>query len=1077
MESVEFAIYGMSCTSCSHAVEQELKKVIPLYATVSVSPITGLAVVTCPPPTPPSHTLLAAVARAGFRATLLSPPNEVTAHGNTNAEASPEALPHVSSKYLADAEKNAKMTTNTSCLPPPTHTTKIRFHVEGMTCASCVTLIESALKDIPGTQDAQVSLLTGMVTITSMEGGMDGLPAPHPAAWASAIEAHGFIVAPVTSAGPYDPDSAFRKELSGFTWDLCVAWPLALVTLITFFLETYGTPHIRMSLMAELAHVPVGLWVRFVCTTPVQLWAGRRFTVGAYHALRRLRVDMNVLVAVGTWVAYGWSCVVLILRLARATASLMDMFEAAAMLVAFILLGKYLEAWARRKTTVSISALLALAPPEAELLVPSEQNKNINDDDPSSSLFTDVVAPDPSVLSNPMVPSPSPTSTRPSLPPSSAIKIVPVTWLRVDDLVQVRPGARIPADGIVEKGASDVDESMITGEWAPVTKHPGDPVVGGSGNGPGLLVIRLTRVGEDSVVSRMADLIQRAQNNRPQIQHVADFVASLFVPSVIVLSLATLVVWLALGLTGTVAVPSGEHGVSYALGFSVATLVVACPCALGLATPTAIMMGIGLAAREGVLIKSGEALEVTRGVTDVIWDKTGTLTRGQPTVREVHVLTDSPKEEEKVDATKQHIGGMLVPVVACVESRSEHPLGRALAMWAEDQLSVSGQTIPEWTVDKFLSLPGRGLACALSIPVPLHNKEGGVVWDGDGNGAFTTTSSTAEGGGEEEGDGAEAVEVKKACANPQCHCVVCVCARGCRCGAHDPPLTIPGRPHRVLAGTLALLQAHHIPISTLVQAEVDRANQQGATCVLVSLDDHLLGWFALHDAVRDGARSVIATLRQEGITSHLVTGDTRATAETVADVVGMDRRNVFAHALPQDKVTYVERLRNMTTSTTMDPDGDEEEGLSGGGGKSTRALDVDTNSDVVSNRVVCMIGDGINDAPALAGAHVGVSMASGTDLALQTSHIVLMRSDPWSIYHAIRLSRLTYRRILYNFVFAGMYNALLIPVAAGCLVPLGFRLAPWMAGGAMAISSVSVVLSSLFLSPLWRREAQRLHGC
>ena len=600
-------------------------------------------------------------------------------------------------------------------------------------------------------------------------------------------------------------------------------------------------------------------WVQLLLATPVQFVAGWRFYRGAASALRAGAANMDVLVALGTTAAFTLSVWLLL----QGDAHLY--FEGGASVITLVMLGKTLESRAKRGTTRAIRALMDLRPQLARVVRDGREVE------------------------------------------------LPAEMVRRGDTVVVHPGARIPVDGRVLEGESDVDESLITGESLPVARMVGDDIPGGAINGDGLLRLEATRVGEDSTLARIIQLVESAQATKPPIQRLVDKVAAVFVPAVIAIALFTLVAWLVAG------VP-----VSEAIIHAAAVLVIACPCALGLATPTALMVGTGAAARAGILIRDAEALERAHAVGVVVFDKTGTLTRGRPDV-------------VKVVAVSTDVDRMLADVAA-VQKGSEHVLGQAVIREASER----GLVLSEATA--FKTLPGRGIEARL-------------------------------------------------------------------------------RGQKILVGSPRLMREQGISIGTL-RAQADEQEARGNTVVFAARDGQALGLIALGDQPRERAKEAIAHLHAKGIETVMLTGDGRQAANFVGDRLRVKR--VVAEVLPDQKAEEIRKLR--------------------------------------SGRVVAMVGDGINDAPALAAADVGFAMGTGTDVAMHTAGVTLMRPEPMLVADAISISRATVRKIRQNLFWAFIYNVIGIPLAA-----LGF-LSPMLAGAAMALSSVSVVSNALLLRR-WKPEA------
>jgi len=629
---------------------------------------------------------------------------------------------------------------------------------------------------------------------------------------------------------------------------------------------------LTLPLLADMVAMALGLaWhlpplAQLALATPVQLVIGARFYQSAWHALRAGSGNMDQLVALGTSAAYLYSLVMVATLGAAATGHLY--FEAAAVIITLVLAGKWLEARAKRGTTAAIRQLMALRPETAR----------VERDGVEAEL--------------------------------------PIAQVRRGDLVLVRPGERIPVDGRVEDGAGEVDESLITGESLPVLKQPGDTVTGGAVNGTGALRVRATAVGADSTLARIVALVESAQAGKAPVQRLVDRVSAVFVPTVIAIAVGTFTAWLLAG--GTM---------ETALVAAVSVLVIACPCALGLATPTAMVTGTGAAARGGILIRDIEALERAHRVDTVIFDKTGTLTEGRPQVTAI----------EAADGDSRG----LLALAAAVQRLSEHPLARAIA----DHAAAEGVALHPAT--DFQSHTGLGVTAA-----------------------------------------------------------------------------VDGRP--VVIGNRALLAREGIETDPL-EARAEALEAHGGTVMWLAADGRAAGLVAVADAVRPEAKEAVAALRRAGIATVMLSGDTARVAEAVAAAVGID--TVRAPVRPEDKAAEVERLRGQ-------------------------------------GRVVAMVGDGINDAPALAAADIGIAMGGGTDVAMETAGLTLMRPDPRLVGAALGVSRATWRKIWQNLFWAFVYNVVGLPIAA-----LGL-LSPAIAGAAMALSSVSVVTNSLLLRR-WRPRVGR----
>jgi len=741
-------------------------------------------------------------------------------------------------------------TTSSPSLPEPLHA--LDLGVAGMTCASCVGRVERALRKVPGVQDATVNLATESARIAF---------APPDGTDAAAMEA--LLRRAVRNAG-YEPRAAgpgdAPEDLSPWAGFLPVGLGLLL------------SAPLVLPMLGDLfgQHWMLPAWVQFLLATPVQFVLGARFYKAGWHALKALTGNMDLLVALGT--SAGWGLSVWLWLTAHEGHAPHLYFEASAVVVTLVLLGKWLEARAKRQTTAAIRALHALRPDVAHLL---GRDGEVD---------------------------------------------VPVAEVMVGDKLVVRPGERIPVDGTVHEGHTQVDESMLTGEPLPVARDVGASLTGGSINGDGRIVMAVGAVGAETVLAQIIRLVEDAQAAKAPIQRLVDKVSAIFVPVVLVIALITLLGWLWTG-----------AGVEAALIHAVAVLVIACPCALGLATPAAIMAGTGVAAKHGILIKDAQALELAHRVDTVAFDKTGTLTVGQPRLT---AFEAAPGQDESA----------VLAAVASVQSGSEHPLARAVVNAARER----GLTVQ--APDAVRAVPGRGTE------------------------------------GEVQGQG-------------------------------------------YLVGSLRWMQELAVPLGRL-EVRAQALQGEGATVSAVAQRTgaglELRALMAFGDEPKPGAREALAALKARGIRTVMVSGDNRGAAEAMARRLGLDPAagEVMAEVLPGDKAAKVA-------------------GLQAGG------------------HTVAMVGDGVNDAPALAAADVGMAMGNGTDVAMHAAGITLMRGDPMLVAAALDISHRTVMKIRQNLFWAFAYNVAGIPLAA-----LGY-LSPVVAGAAMALSSVSVMANALLLKR-WR---------
>ncbi|MBI5229383.1 cadmium-translocating P-type ATPase [Candidatus Micrarchaeota archaeon] len=707
---------------------------------------------------------------------------------------------------------------------------KTELKIRGMHCASCAKIVERALKKQEGVSEASVSF-------ASEKAILEHDASVTPEHLIKAVEGAGYRARIIG-------EDEFEKEMKERKQEISELKRLLLVSAV------FSVPALLISMF--LMELPYREFILFLLATPVQFYVGKRFYVGAYHALMQKSANMDTLIALGTSAAYFYSVSSFFIKGEQ-------YFEIGAVLITLVMLGKLLEAIAKGKASEAIRKLISLAPKKARI-IRNGREKEIDVDD-----------------------------------------------VVVGDIIRVRPGEKVPVDGIVIEGASAVDESMITGESIPVEKTKGAKVIGGAINKFGSFSFKATQVGEGTTLAHIIKLVAQAQASRAPIQRFADRVSAFFVPVVVVIALVTFSVWIAIG-----------GAFSFALISAVSVLVIACPCALGLATPTAIMVGTEKGASNGILIKDAAYLEKIKEIDVVVFDKTGTITVGKPVVTNVEAMGMS---EEK-----------LLEYAAAVEKHSEHPLAEAVVNEAKNR------RISFRKASGFKAVPGKGVEASVGGRKAYVGKPDGK----------------------------------------------------------DRKLT----------------------------ARINALESKGKTVLLAKLDGKPVGFIAVADVIKDTSVEAVRQLKKAGIEPYIITGDNERTARAIAEQVGI--KKFFAGVLPHEKADYVKKLQDKKLT-------------------------------------VAMVGDGINDAPALASADVGIVMGSGTDVAIETGHIVLVKNDLRDVPRAIRLGKMTLGKIKQNMFWALIYNVIGIPVAAGALSGMGITLSPAIAGGAMALSSVSVVSNSLLL--------------
>lgn len=935
MRRVQVTVSGMTCAACSNSVEAALRGV--------------------------NGVLMASVALLQNRADVVFDPNLIKEEDIKEA--------------IEDAGFEAEIIPETTSVGKKPHGTLVgQFTIGGMTCAACVNSVEGILKDLPGVRRAVVALATSLgeveydPTITSKDDIVNAIEdAGFEASFVQSSEQDKILLAVAGIAGEvdvhflevilsnlkgvkrflfdstsgkleiiFDPEVVGPRSLvdeiegrSNRKFKLHVTSPYTRLTSkdveeannmfrlfisslslsVLIFLQRVICPHIPLIyslLLWRCGPFLMDDWLKWALVTVVQFIIGKRFYIAAARALRNGSTNMDVLVALGTTASYVYSVCALLYGAITGFWS-PTYFETSAMLITFVLLGKYLECLAKGKTSDAIKKLVELAPATALWLIRDKGGNLIEE------------------------------------------REIDALLIQPGDVLKVLPGTKIPADGVVVWGSSYVNESMVTGESIPVLKEVNSHVIGGTINFHGALHIQATKVGSDAVLNQIISLVETAQMSKAPIQKFADFVASIFVPTVVAMALCTLFGWYVGGILGAYPaewLPENGNYFVFSLMFAIAVVVIACPCALGLATPTAVMVATGVGASNGVLIKGGDALERAQKVKYVIFDKTGTLTQGKATVTTAKVFTEISR-------------GDFLKLVASAEASSEHPLGKAIVEYARhfhffDEPSATKNVENQskessgWLYDAtdFSALPGQGIQCI-----------------------------------------------------------------------------IEGK--RILVGNRKLMNESGIFIAPHVDNFVIELEESAKTGILVACDDNLIGVVGIADPLKREAAVVVEGLVKMGVSPVMVTGDNWRTARAVAKELGI--QDVRAEVMPAGKAEVIQNFQK-------------------------------------DGSTVAMVGDGINDSPALAASDIGIAIGAGTDIAIEAADFVLMRNNLEDVITAIDLSRKTFNRIRLNYVFAMAYNVIAIPIAAGVFFPsLGVKLPPWAAGACMALSSVSVVCSSLLL--------------
>nr|XP_016780799.2 copper-transporting ATPase 2 isoform X6 [Pan troglodytes] len=973
------AIAGMTCASCVHSIEGMISQLEGVQQ-ISVSLAEGTATVLYNPSVISPEELRAAIEDMGFEASVVSESCSTNPLGNHSAGNSmvqttggtptsvQEVAPHAGRLPANHApDILAKSPQSTRAVAPQ----KCFLQIKGMTCASCVSNIERNLQKEAGVLSVLVALMAGKAEVKYdpeviqpleiaqfiQDLGFEAAVMEDYAGSDGNIELteigfHASLAQRNPNARHLDHKMEIKQWKKSFLCSLVFGIPV--MALMIYMLIPSNEPHQSMVLDHNIIPgLSILNLIFFILCTFVQLLGGWYFYVQAYKSLRHRSANMDVLIVLATSIAYVYSLVILVVAVAeKAERSPVTFFDTPPMLFVFIALGRWLEHLAKSKTSEALAKLMSLQATEATVVTLGEDNLIIREEQ------------------------------------------VPMELVQRGDIVKVVPGGKFPVDGKVLEGNTMADESLITGEAMPVTKKPGSTVIAGSINAHGSVLIKATHVGNDTTLAQIVKLVEEAQMSKAPIQQLADRFSGYFVPFIIIMSTLTLVVWIVIGFIdfGVVQkyfpnpnkhISQTEVIIRFAFQTSITVLCIACPCSLGLATPTAVMVGTGVAAQNGILIKGGKPLEMAHKIKTVMFDKTGTITHGVPRVMRVLLLGDVATLPLR----------KVLAVVGTAEASSEHPLGVAVTKYCKEELGT--ETLGYCT--DFQAVPGCGIGCKVS------NVEGILAHSERPLRALASHLNEA--------------------------------------GSLPAEKDAAPQTFSVLIGNREWLRRNGLTISSDVSDAMTDHEMKGQTAILVAIDGVLCGMIAIADAVKQEAALAVHTLQSMGVDVVLITGDNRKTARAIATQVGINK--VFAEVLPSHKVAKVQELQN-------------------------------------KGKKVAMVGDGVNDSPALAQADMGVAIGTGTDVAIEAADVVLIRNDLLDVVASIHLSKRTVRRIRINLVLALIYNLVGIPIAAGVFMPIGIVLQPWMGSAAMAASSVSVVLSSLQLKcykkpDLERYEAQA-HG-
>ncbi|XP_029458658.1 copper-transporting ATPase 2 isoform X2 [Rhinatrema bivittatum] len=1029
-------IDGMTCNSCVLSIEGMISQKKGVHL-ITVSLADGTGTVHYDPTSTDAEELRAAIEDMGFDASLITDASTSNHLSHKDSIIKPKIQKSLVQKINSIASKSSKQDYILEFLPKKEHTNaptavtaeKCFIQVTGMTCTSCVSNIERNLKRKDGIISVLVALMAGKAEVkynpdsiqpleiaqlienlgfgatiledyTASDGNIELIITGMTCASCvhniecRLMRTNGVLYASVALATckahlKFDPEVVGPRDIIGIIeglgfqaalakrdssvhnldhkeeikqWRksfLCsLLFGIPVIALMIYMLITNGQDH--QSMMLEKNIIP-GLSILnlifFILCTLVQFLGGWYFYVQAYKSLKHRAANMDVLIVLATTIAYIYSVVILIVAMIeKAEQSPVLFFDTPPMLFMFIALGRWLEHIAKSKTSEALSKLISLQATEATVVT---------------------LGPDHSILRE---------------------EQVAVDLVQRGDVVKVVPGGKFPVDGKVIEGNSMADESLITGEPMPVTKKPGSMVIAGSINAHGSVLVEATHVGSETTLSQIVKLVEEAQMSKAPIQQLADRISGYFVPFIIFISAVTLIVWIVIGFVDfeiilkyfpihSKNISQAEVVIRVAFQTSITVLSIACPCALGLATPTAVMVGTGVAAQNGILIKGGEPLEMAHKIKTVMFDKTGTITHGVPKVMRVLLLMDTARLPLR----------RVLAVVGTAEASSEHPLGMAVTKYCKEELGT--ETLGYCT--DFQAVPGCGISCK------VRNVEGVLVQSEQSLNEQNSYLSGIIDSSLQDSSLLILSETEGAAVAPT---------------------------YSVLIGNREWMRRNGLHVSNDVDDAMTNHEMKGQTAILVAIDGVLCGMIAIADTVKQEAALAVHTLKNMGMDVVLITGDNRKTAKAIATQVGI--KKVFAEVLPSHKVAKVQELQS-------------------------------------KGKRVAMVGDGVNDSPALVRADIGIAIGTGTDVAIEAADVVLIRNNLLDVVASIHLSKRTVQRIRINFVFAFIYNLVGLPIAAGVFMPVGLILQPWMGSAAMAASSVSVVLSSLQLKCYRKPDAER----